>query len=193
VTARLLFATGNAGKLAELQALVGPGVEVVSTKAFPDVAEPLEDAETFEGNARKKALHWMRATGLPALADDSGLCVDALDGAPGVRSARYAEGTDADRVAKLLGELERVPEERRGARFECALCLALPDGTTVVETGRCEGRIGLAPRGTNGFGYDPVFEVPRLGKTLAELTRAEKSALSHRGEAFRKMRPHLPR
>jgi XTP/dITP diphosphohydrolase len=187
---KLVFATRNAGKVRELQELVGGAVEVASLREHPEAPEVEEDAETFEGNARKKALAAAVATGLPALADDSGLCVDALGGRPGVRSSRYVAGTDRDRYLALLEELRDVPDERRGAAFVCALCLAFPDGRTVVEHGRCEGRIGRAPRGEGGFGYDPVF-VLRDGRTMAELEPGEKSAISHRGAAFARMKPHL--
>jgi len=188
---RLLFATTNKGKLRELRELVGDAVEVVSLADLPPVPEPEEDGDTFEANAVKKALEYARATGLPALADDSGLCVDALDGRPGVLSARYAEGDDKARYEKLLGELTGVPDDRRTASFRCALALAWPDGRTHVEEGRCEGRIGHAPRGAHGFGYDPVFVFPDTGRTMSELTSEEKSAVSHRGAAFRKMKPRL--
>ncbi len=189
---RLLFATTNAGKLRELRGLVGDAVEVLSLKELPSVPEPVEDGATFEENAEKKARGYAEATGLPALADDSGLCVDALGGRPGVLSARYAEGDDRARYEKLLSELKDVPEEQRTASFRCALCLALPGGLSHVEVGRCEGRIGHSPRGTHGFGYDPTFVLPHLaGRTMAELTPEEKAAISHRGEAFRKMKPHL--
>ncbi|MFL5354635.1 RdgB/HAM1 family non-canonical purine NTP pyrophosphatase [Archangium sp.] len=188
---RLLFATTNQGKLRELRGLVGDTVEVVSLADLPPVPEPVEDGATFEENAEKKARAYAEATGLPALADDSGLCVDALGGRPGVHSARYAEGSDSARYQKLLGELSGVPDEKRTAAFACALCLVMPGkGRAVIEVGRCEGRIGHAPRGSHGFGYDPVFELPG-GKTMAELTSEEKAGLSHRGVAFRKMRPHL--
>ncbi len=189
--ARLLFATTNAGKLRELRGLVGDAVEVLSLKEVPPVPEPVEDGATFEENAEKKARAYSRATGLPALADDSGLCVDALGGRPGVHSARYAEGDDRARYEKLLAELAQVPDAQRTASFRCALCLVLPDGSAHVEVGRCEGRIDRTPRGSHGFGYDPVFLLPELGKTLAELTPEEKSGLSHRGQAFKKMRPYL--
>ncbi|MGZ3460951.1 MAG: RdgB/HAM1 family non-canonical purine NTP pyrophosphatase [Archangium sp.] len=188
---RLLFATTNAGKLRELRGLVGDAVEVLALSDLPPVPEPVEDGDTFEQNAEIKARAYADATGLPALADDSGLCVDALGGRPGVHSARYAEGSDQARYEKLLGELSGVPDEARTAAFVCALCLALPGrGRSLVEVGRCEGRIGHEPRGSHGFGYDPVFVLPG-GKTLAELTSEEKAGLSHRGVAFRKMRPHL--
>ena len=188
---RLLFATTNAGKLKELRGLVGDAVEVVSLKDLPPVPEPVEDGETFEANAEKKARAYAQATGLPSLADDSGLCVDALGGRPGVHSARYAPGDDRARYEKLLGELSSVPEERRTASFRCALCLALPGGKSHIEVGRCEGRILNGPKGAHGFGYDPVFFIPALGKTMAELTSEEKAGVSHRGEAFRKMQPVL--
>jgi len=188
---KLLFATRNPGKLRELRELVGSLLEVVSLRDVPDLPEVQEDDATFEGNARKKALAYGRATGLPSLADDSGLCVDALGGRPGVQSARYAPGTDADRIAKLLEEMRGVPEAQRSAEFRCVLCLALPDGEHAIATGRCAGRIGIIPRGQNGFGYDPIFVLAAQGRTMAELTSEEKSLISHRGEAFRRIQPHL--
>lgn len=152
---------------------------------MPDV---VEDAETFEGNAAKKARAFALATGAWALSDDSGLCVDALGGRPGVHSARYAEG--AARIPKLLRELEGVPRELRTARFVCVMCLAGPDGREVMARGVCEGWIGFAPRGEHGFGFDPVFELPG-GKTMAELDHHQKSEISHRGKAFRELARHL--
>lgn len=188
---RLLFATGNAGKLRELRGLVGDAVEVVSLKELPPIPEPEETGATFEENAELKARAYAEASGLPALADDSGLCVDALGGRPGVHSARYAEGDDKARYQKLLAELSGVPEETRTAAFMCALCLVQPGGgRAIIEVGRCEGRIGHEPRGSHGFGYDPVFVLPG-GRALAELTSEEKAAISHRGRAFQKMLPHL--
>lgn len=187
---RLLFATRNVGKVRELQQMVGARIEVVSLQAFPEVAEVEETGTTFEENARLKALSYARATGLAALADDSGLCVEALDGRPGVYSARYVEGSDEDRVQALLREVAQVPTERRGARFVCALCLAFPDGQAWATEGVLEGRLTTAPRGEGGFGYDPIFELPN-GKTTAELTREEKAVLSHRGQAFGAMWPRL--
>ena len=188
---RLLFATTNKGKLKELHKLVGDAVEVVSLADVPPIPEPVEDGATFEANAEKKARAYAEASGLPALADDSGLCVDALDGRPGIYSARYAQGDDRARYQKLLGELEGKPEEQRTASFRCALCLALPGGPARIEVGRCEGRILTGPRGSNGFGYDPVFFLPAKGKAMAELTPEEKAEVSHRGQAFRKMRQAL--
>ncbi len=187
---KLLFATGNAGKVLELQGLVGDRFEVVSLKAFPAIAEVEETGATFEENARLKALGYARATGLPSLADDSGLCVDALGGAPGVRSARYVDGSDTDRLHAVLRAVANVPAERRGAAFVCVLCLALPDGRAWVRHGEVRGRLTTAPRGSGGFGYDPNFELPS-GQTTAELSREEKSRISHRGQAFREMLPVL--
>jgi XTP/dITP diphosphohydrolase len=186
----LLFATTNEGKRKELEALLGPGWIVKSARDLAAPVEVDEDQPTFEGNAAKKARAFAQATGLLALADDSGLCVDALGGRPGVQSARYAPGTDGDRIAKLLGELQGVPDVKRMAQFVCVLCLAAPDGQEYFARGTCEGRITHAPRGTHGFGYDPIFELPN-GKTMAELTRDEKSAVSHRGAAFRTMSAYL--
>lgn len=183
----LVFATGNAGKLKELEALLGDGWRVKSAKDFPEISEVIEDADTFEGNAAKKAHAFAKATGLPALADDSGLVVDALGGAPGVHSARYAP-TERERIDKLLSAMNGQPQ--RSARFVCVLCLARPDGTELFARGTCEGEIGLARRGEHGFGYDPVFLLPS-GRSMAELTRDEKSAVSHRGHAFRLMLPAL--
>lgn len=191
MTGKLLFATTNAGKLAELRGLLGSSLSVLSLADFPPLPVPAEDAHTFEENARVKALFYARATAVPTLADDSGLCVDALNGAPGVHSARYAPGSDVDRIGKLLGALVGIPIEKRTAAFVCALCLAWPDGRTHIEVGRCDGRISDLPRGDNGFGYDPIFFVPQLGRTAAELSLAEKAQISHRGHAFQRMRPHL--
>jgi len=187
---RLVLATRNAGKLRELAALCGPGLEVISAEELPGAPEVIEDGETFGDNARKKAVALARFSGLPALADDSGLCVDALHGVPGVLSARYAQGSDDDRVAKLLQELEGIPTGARGAHFTCALCLALSPGTTVEVEGRLAGRIGVERRGHGGFGYDPVFLMPD-GRSLAEMPAPEKNQISHRARALALIRPHL--
>jgi XTP/dITP diphosphohydrolase len=187
----LVFATSNGGKRKELEALLGGGWQVKSAADFPEIPEVDEDQPTFEGNAAKKARTFARATGLLSLADDSGLCVDALGGRPGVLSARYG-ASDAERIARLLGELAGVTDAQRTARFECALCLVAPDGRETVTRGTCEGRIIHAPRGAQGFGYDPIFELPG-GKTMAELSRDEKSAVSHRGNAFRLLAETLRR
>jgi XTP/dITP diphosphohydrolase len=185
----VVFASSNAGKIKELQALLGEGWIVKSAKDFPHVPEVVEDADTFEGNSARKAHAFAKATGLWALADDSGLEVDALGGRPGVYSARYAP-TEPERIEKLLQELASVPAQKRTARFKCVLCLASPSGAEHFTTGTCEGGIGFEPKGTHGFGYDPIFVLPS-GKTMSELTRDEKSALSHRGHAFRSMLPAL--
>lgn len=184
---KLIFATTNAGKVRELRELVGDVLEIAPA---PKVLEVDESASSFEGNAWLKAEAYAAAFKLPALADDSGLCVEALGGRPGVQSARYGDD-DASRNARLLFEMVGIPEAKRGAKFVCALCLAVPGGKTTLAVGECLGRIAEQPRGFAGFGYDPIFFVPSLSKALAELTVAQKSAISHRGEAFRKMMPHL--
>ena len=197
----LVFATRNQGKLVELRELL-PGVDVLSLdeaaqrlgRAIPDV---VEDADTFAGNASKKAREVSTATGLPALADDSGLEVDALDGAPGVYSARYAgdQHDDAANNAKLLAVLRDVPPAKRTARFRAVLALADvtgPLGTEVITSdGACEGIILDAPRGTGGFGYDPLFFAPELGQTFAEAGIGPKSDLSHRARAMKAMKSRL--
>lgn len=192
----LLFATSNPHKVREVAAILAPrGIEIVGLEALdPRPSEPVEDAETFARNARIKAVHYARAAGRLCLADDSGLEVDALGGAPGVRSARYA-GLDAGRPdrdgannAKLLSELAGVPVEKRGARFVCAMCLVDPEGSVLAETlGTFEGVIADRPRGSNGFGYDPLLYLPDRNCTSAELSAQEKNARSHRGEAARQM------
>ena len=190
---KLVLASHNKGKAAEIAALLRPfAIEVISAASL-GLPEPDETEDSFIGNAQLKALAATRASKLPALADDSGLCVDALDGAPGIYSARYAEGSDQTRWQKLLSELSGVPESQRQAAFVCALALAGPDGQLEVTEGRCPGAIGLGPKGDQGFGYDPVFLVAEdaQGRTMAELSDAEKNAISHRGRAFALMRPHL--
>ena len=201
---KLVFATTNKGKLSELASLVaGLPIQVLSLKDV-EAVHVEEDQETLEGNAAKKARVYCERTGLTTLADDTGLCVDALGGAPGVRSARYG-GLQDDAVLgdaevryrannrKLLQALAKVPLEERTARFCCALCLARPGEAPLIVKGECEGRIGLAARGANGFGYDPLFDLPQLGKTFAELSAEEKNRLSHRARAFQALRPHLTR
>ncbi len=188
---KLLFATRNPGKLRELRDLVGSSFEVQSLADHPDLPDVDEIGETFEENAQLKAQACARSIGIAALADDSGLCIDALEGRPGVRSARYAPGPDAARIEKLLSEMREVAEDERGAAFRCALCLALPEGWSVTESGECRGRIAHRARGSNGFGYDPVFFIPELMRTMAELTPEEKARVSHRARAWARMRPHL--
>ena len=196
---RLMLATNNAGKVAELRLLLAsvPGMDRVSLltprdwpDTLPDVAET---GATFEENARLKVQSLAEATGLAALADDSGLCVDALGGAPGVHSARWAGAgaDDALRNAKLLAALAGVPTAERAARFVCAIALALPDGTVQTAEGTCNGRILEAPRGSGGFGYDPLFLLPDLGRSFAELTPSEKNFRSHRARAVAALAPIL--
>lgn len=201
MTRPLVFATRNPGKLVELRQLL-PDLEVLDVDEAArhtgrEIPEVDEDAETFAGNAAKKAREVSAAAGLPALADDSGLEVDALGGAPGVWSARYA-GPGADAAAnnaKLLAALEGVPAERRTARFRASLALADvtgPLGAEVVTAdGVCEGRIIEAPRGTGGFGYDPLFLLPERGQTMAELGAELKGQLSHRARAMAAIKPRL--
>jgi XTP/dITP diphosphohydrolase len=185
---RLVLATANRGKLAEVRAMLAPlGIEVVAADEVEPGWRIAEDGAIFEENARLKARDLAARSGLPVLGDDSGLEVAALGGRPGVRSARYAgeNATDAANVARLLEELRGVPEGERRAVFRCALALAWPDGRIVEAEGRCEGSIAPAPRGRGGFGYDPVFVDPATGRTFAELPAEAKHARSHRGRALR--------
>lgn len=189
---RLVLATQNRGKAKELETFFRGLIQVESLADHPGIIMPPEEGESFLENARTKAEHVARTLGLPALGDDSGLVVDALGGEPGVRSARYAEGSDADRYQKLLQVMHGIEPAARGARFVCALAFATPGGDIELTEGRVEGRIGDAPRGEAGFGYDPVF-LPEgaPGRTMAELSAEEKQGLSHRGEALRKMAPRV--
>ena len=195
---RLVVATRNRGKLAELRSLLGAhrGLELLCLSDLLLFFEVVEDGDTFLANAQKKAREVALATRLPTLADDSGLLVDALDGAPGVHSARFAgeQASDDENNTRLLELLANVPTEDRRARFRCVLALATPDGTLGPHTeGECEGRIVREPRGAHGFGYDPLFEVEGLGRTMAELSSAEKDDLSHRAVATRRMKDELER
>ena len=191
---KLLVATTNAGKLREFERLLaGQGIELVSLRDLPRAPEVEEDGETYADNARKKAMTLARWSGVSALADDSGLEVDALGGAPGVRSARYA-GPDQDAAAnrhKMLEALDGVSEDKRTARFKCVIVVARSDGTMLEATGVCEGRIGTAERGSRGFGYDPLFIDESSGRTLAELSESDKDAISHRGRATAVLIPRL--
>jgi XTP/dITP diphosphohydrolase len=192
----ILLATRNRHKVVEIAALLSPGLGVLSLAERPEVPDVVEDAATLEGNARKKAASVAAATGLWCLADDTGLEVEALGGAPGVLSARYA-GAGCDYAAnnrKLLEALRGVPRERRGAAFRTVMALSDPGGGRVVlEEGRLSGAIAEEPSGTGGFGYDPLFFIPARGKTLAQLTLEEKNELSHRSAALGRMLPHLRR
>jgi len=186
----LVLASKNAGKIRELQAmLTGTGIEVVGLNpAAPDVEET---GETFQENALIKARAAARATGLPALGEDSGLEVDALGGEPGIRSARWVSGTDEDRYQALLRRMEGIPAGRRTARYVSCIAIVTPAGREEVVMGTLEGEIGFAPRGTGGFGYDPVFVLPD-GRTVAELSLAEKNAISHRSKSLAKALALLP-
>ncbi|MGB9802978.1 MAG: XTP/dITP diphosphatase [Desulfofundulus sp.] len=191
---KLVLATRNQGKVRELSELLSPlGYEVVSLNQYPGVPEIIEDGATFKENAVKKATVVARYTGQMALADDSGLEVDYLGGAPGVHSARFAGERHDDRAnnEKLLRLLAGVPPERRTARFRCVVAVATPTGQVFTAEGACEGVIADRPRGEGGFGYDPLFYVPAWGKTFAELEPAVKNQISHRGRALALIREIL--
>ena len=195
LTNTVILATRNRGKIAELEALLASsGVHVLGLDAFPEIGEIEETGATFAENARLKARTVAQATGLVALADDSGLAVDALSGAPGVYSARYSgeNATDAANNAKLLEALADVPEDRRGCRFHSVVAAHAPNGAEILAEGRWEGRVLTSPRGQGGFGYDPLFLDPELGRSAAELAPAEKNARSHRGSALRALLHHWP-
>ncbi|GCD22081.1 RdgB/HAM1 family non-canonical purine NTP pyrophosphatase [Cellulomonas algicola] len=200
VGARLVLATHNAHKIGELRAILSPslpGLDPAAVVGAGDVGapEPVEDGVTFAENALLKARALAAFTGLPAVADDSGLAVDVLGGAPGIFSARWAgrHGDDAANLDLLLAQLRDVKPEHRGARFVCAAALVTPDGFEHVETGALVGTLADAPRGAHGFGYDPVLVPLGEERTCAELDPAEKNAISHRGQAFRALAPTLVR
>ena len=204
----LVLATRNEHKVAELRHILAEvvddlGLEVLSVADFPDVPDVAETEVTFEGNARLKATALVEATGLAVVADDSGITVDVLGGSPGVFSARWSGslgGSDLTRperdrvnVRLLLDQLADVPDAYRAASFACAAVVALPDGRSAATDGRLLGRLAREPRGTNGFGYDPILVPYGDTRTLAEYTEQEKNAISHRGRAFRALAPHLGR
>lgn len=191
---QVVIATKNKGKAKDFEALFTPlGYEVVTMFDVAPDMEIEETGTTFEENAVLKAETLSNALGTIVIADDSGLAVDALDGAPGVYSARYAgDHDDEANIVKVLGNLKGLPEEKRTARFMCALAIAGPDLETTTVFGSCEGIILEEKRGTNGFGYDPIFFVPALNRAMAELTPEEKGAISHRGNAIRKLADLLP-
>ncbi|MEG1933754.1 MAG: RdgB/HAM1 family non-canonical purine NTP pyrophosphatase [Kiritimatiellia bacterium] len=186
---KILIATRNAHKLTEIRALM-PEIDWIGTDAYPDVPDPEENGETFEANARIKAETWRDATGLPAIADDSGLSVDALLGAPGVFSARYAgvHGDTEANNAKVLAELAGVAPAQRSAHFVCALAYAVPGKVTRTVRGECSGTLLEQPRGANGFGYDPLFVPNGYEQTFGELSADVKAKLSHRARAFAQAR-----
>jgi XTP/dITP diphosphohydrolase len=193
----VLLATRNPGKLAELRRLVDAarigGLRVLGLADVPEFPEAPETGATFAENALAKARDATAATGLAAVADDSGLAVDALNGMPGVLSARWAgrHGDDRANLELVLAQLTDTPDERRGAAFVCAAALVVPGGQDVVVHGEWAGRLVRTPRGSNGFGYDPIFEPDGDTRTSAELAADEKDALSHRGRAMRALLPHL--
>lgn len=195
--ARVVLASRNAHKLDEIRRILAATespFELVSLADFPEVGDVAETGLTFAENALLKARAVAAATGLPAVADDSGLSVDALGGMPGVFSARWSgkHGDDGANLRLVLGQLESVPDEHRQAAFVCVAALVLPDGDEVVVEGRVDGRVIREPRGMGGFGYDPIFVPDGETRTTAELTADEKDAISHRGRAFRAIATHLP-
>jgi XTP/dITP diphosphohydrolase len=193
-TRRLVLATRNRHKVGELRDILGAAgldVELVGADAYPEIPDVPETGVTFAENALLKAHALARATGLPAVADDSGLCVDVLGGAPGIFSARWAgkHGDDRANLDLLLAQLSDIAGPHRAAHFACAAALALPDGTERVVEGRLLGTLRTAPAGDGGFGYDPILQPLGETRTCAELTPAEKNAISHRGQAFRALAP----
>jgi len=194
---KIAVASMNAHKVKELSQMIDlEGIELVSLRDLGFEGDIVEDGATFEENALIKAKFVCEKYGMPAIADDSGLCVDALDGAPGIYSARYAStdghnATDEENVEKLLNELKGLPAEKRTARFMCAMALVLPDGRTTGVIGKCEGIITEKVHGNGGFGYDPVFFVEQFGKTFGETTEKEKNSVSHRCNAVKLMKKEL--
>lgn len=194
---RLVLATRNEHKVGELRGILLPllpDLDLVGANAF-DLPEPVEDEVTFAGNALIKARQIARETGLIALADDSGICVDAMGGAPGVFSARWSgtHGDDDANLELLLHQMSDVPDRYRGAEFRCAAALVTPEGQEIVEEGVMKGSLMRERHGVNGFGYDPIFRPDGLAVSSAEITPAEKDAISHRGKAFRALAPHIVR
>jgi XTP/dITP diphosphohydrolase len=194
---KILVASTNPGKLAEIRSMLDLPVELVGLKDFPGIGEIEEDGQTFAENARKKAVGYSKATGLWTIADDSWLVIDALNGEPGVKSARFGGATgdrkliDKTNIEKVLKLLKDVPGENKTARFVCYLCLASGEKILAETKGTVEGVIIEKPIGENGFGYDPIFFVPELNKTVAQMTSEEKNAISHRGNAIRSLRTYL--
>jgi XTP/dITP diphosphohydrolase len=195
---RVVLATRNDHKVVELRAILADvcdelGLEIVGASEWPDAPDVVEDEVSFEGNARLKAVALALHTGLPALADDSGLSVEVLGGAPGIFSARWSgrHGDDRANLELLLAQLADVKDEHRAAAFVCAAVLAMPDGRVRATEGRMPGLLAREPKGTNGFGYDPILVVEGDTRHSAELSPEEKNAISHRGKAFRRMAPHL--
>jgi XTP/dITP diphosphohydrolase len=196
---KLVLATRNSGKIIEFRRIleeIAPGeVELISVDKFPDLVDVEETGSTFEENSLLKARYTSEATGLPAIADDSGLCIDALGGAPGIFSARWAgkHGDDQANLEKVLEQLKDVPKEKRGAHFLCVASLVLPDGREHVAEGRFDGSILRSAVGTNGFGYDPIFQPKGLAISSAQMSAEEKDLVSHRGKSLRSIAPHVIR
>jgi XTP/dITP diphosphohydrolase len=194
---KLVLATRNQGKITEfrriLDALAPGAIELIGVDQFPDLVDVDETGSTFEENSLLKARYTCQATGLPAIADDSGLCVDALNGDPGIFSARWAgeHGNDQANLEKVLAQLKDVPDEKRTAHFMCVASLVLPDGREQVAEGRFEGHILHAPVGENGFGYDPIFQPLGLRISSAQMSAEEKDLVSHRGKSLRSIAPHV--
>ena len=191
---RLLVATTNPNKVKEIRRVLdGADVELISLEGWPDLVAPEETGRTFEDNARLKATYYARATGQVTVAEDSGIEIDALGGMPGVESARYAgeETSYPEKFARLYAALDRTGTRDSAARFVCALAMASPDAILFEARGVIEGRVAQEPAGSGGFGYDPFFFYPPYGRTLGQVTPAEKLAVSHRGQAFRKLREYL--
>lgn len=194
---KLVLATRNQGKITEFRRILeelAPGqIELIGVDQFPHLVDVDETGSTFEENSLLKARYTSEATGLPAIADDSGLCVDALNGDPGIYSARWAgvHGDDRANVEKVLQQLADVPDEKRTAHFMCVASLVMPDGRHQVAEGRFEGHILHAPVGENGFGYDPIFQPLGLSISSAQMSAQEKDAMSHRGKSLRAIAPHV--
>ncbi len=189
ITKEIIIASRNQGKIKEFKELLsGFPINIKGLSELPPIPEPVEDGKTFEENAYKKALHVARIIGLPALADDSGLVVEALNGAPGIYSARYAgeNATDEENNMKLLKEMDGISNRR--AIFVCVISIAVPSGPALTYEGKCEGEITLYPMGENGFGYDPLFYYPPLKKTFAQMSPQEKNMVSHRAQAMNQLK-----
>lgn len=192
MTREIVIASKNKGKIREIRQIYAD--LPVSIVEHPDLPDVVEDGDSFSANARKKAVEIARHTGKWALADDSGLEVDALGGAPGIHSARWSGGGDEANNDKLLAELRDVPPPARTARYRAVVVIASPEGRVVAEAdGSCEGLIGFVRKGAGGFGYDPLFVVPQFGQTMAELSSETKHSISHRGEALRRLKEPLTR
>ena len=194
---KLVLATRNQGKITEflriLEELAPGQIELIGVDKFPDLVDVEETGTSFEENSLLKARYTSQATGLPAIADDSGLCVDALNGDPGIFSARWAgvHGNDQANLEKVLEQLKDVPDQKRTAHFKCVASLVLPDGREQVAEGRFEGHILHAPVGENGFGYDPIFQPLGLSISSAQMSAQEKDLVSHRGKSLRAIAPHV--